>query len=90
MKKQQSHGGLARTPGGKPSAQSWKSHGMRSKQQKGKLPIGDKKSAESALNLLHHVKPSLTKQQKLQQIERARKYAPEAAKRARRRLQGKS
>lgn len=68
-----------RTSSGKPSAAARKKHGEKSGSQKGKFPIFDKKSAESAIKLRGHAK---TPAERASIIRRARKYAPKAAAKA--------
>ena len=52
--------GAMRTPSGSPTAEARKKHGIRSGPNKGKFPIWDRESAESARHLLLHAKPPLT------------------------------
>lgn len=69
-----------RTRSGNVSATARKHHGTKSKtSKKGSFPIFDKKSANSALKLRGHAK---SKTDRAGIINRARKYAPEAAKKA--------
>lgn len=64
-----------RTPSGAPSETARKKYG----QKDGSFPIFDKKSAEDAIKLRGHAK---SKAERRSIINRARKYAPEAAKAA--------
>jgi hypothetical protein len=70
-----------RTKGGGVSTTSRKKHGMKSKTaRKGSFPIFDRKSATSALRLRGRAR---SKKDRLNIINRARKYAPQQAKQAR-------
>jgi hypothetical protein len=69
-----------RTKSGNVSATARKKHGMKSKTAKtGSFPIMDRKSAKAAIKLRGHAK---TKKDRMNIINRARKYAPEEAKEA--------
>jgi len=64
------------TPSGKPSAYAYKRYGNK----RGKFPIYNSRTARSALKLRGHAK---TKAERRSIINRAAKYAPAAAKKAR-------
>lgn len=76
-------GGVGGVAASMSEAEKRKKHGIKSGPQKGKYYISNYKDAVDAINLRHHAKPPLTKEELDNLLRRAAKYAPKEAKAAR-------